>query len=141
MGIPGIKPPKYAKLGDAVGLITGRVLLFIHAAMERPAVYIISVATMGCILKYATNVPLKAPKSIHTMQLTKKATIIGAWSCAGFGSLPHRTRSIALPPIAITAPTDISCPPDAAVTSVIPIASIASSEPESSIVIRYPDNT
>ena len=40
-----------------------------------------------------------------------------------------RTLSIADPAIAIVAPTEISCPPDAAVTSVIPIARIASSEP------------
>ena len=37
--------------------------------------------------------------------------------------------SIADPAIAIVAPTEISCPPDAAVTNVIPIARIASSEP------------
>ena len=43
--------------------------------------------------------------------------------------------------MAIAAPTLISCPPVAAVTSVMPIARIASSEPLSRIVMRYPDKT
>ena len=75
IGIPGINPPKYPKEGS---LITGSSLLLIHAAIERPAVYRINVATIGCILNPATNIPLNAPKSIATTQLTRNATIIGA---------------------------------------------------------------
>ena len=55
--------------------------------------------------------------------------------------MPQRIRSITEPAIATLAPTEISCPPDAAVTRVIPIARIASSEPLSSIVIIDPDKT
>ena len=63
------------------------------------------------------------------MHATKNATITGAASSVGRASPPHKTLSIAEPAIAIVAPTEISCPPDAAVTSVMPIARIASSEP------------
>jgi len=42
---------------------------------------------------------------------------------------------------AIVAPTDISCPPDAAVTNVIPIASIASAVPLSRISTGLPENS
>ena len=44
IGTPGMKLPKYLKVGS---LITGSSLLLIHAAIDRPAVNRISVATMG----------------------------------------------------------------------------------------------
>ena len=44
IGIPGINPPKYVKV---TSLTIGNSLLLIHAAIERPAVNKISVATMG----------------------------------------------------------------------------------------------
>ena len=44
MGIPGKNPPYYANFGS---LITGSSLLLTQAAMERPAVNRIKVATMG----------------------------------------------------------------------------------------------
>ena len=47
-GSPGMNLPNQPKLSS---LMTGSWLLFIHAAMERPAVKRISVATIGCILK------------------------------------------------------------------------------------------
>ena len=81
---------------------------------------------MGWILKYATSTPLNAPKSIATTQAIRKATIMGACKVSGLELVPHSTRRITLPAIAMAAPTLISCPPDAAVTSVMPIARIAS---------------
>ena len=125
IGIPGIYPPKYPNDGS---LMIGSSLLLIHAAIERPAVNSISVATIGCILKYATKIPLNAPKSIATTHAKRNATIIGALSILVLSSF-LRTLRITLPAIAIAAPTLISCPPEAAVTSVIPIARMASSEP------------
>ena len=47
-GMPGRKVPAYLK---ATSLIMGNWLLLIQAAMERPAVYMIRVATMGWMLK------------------------------------------------------------------------------------------
>ena len=84
---------------------------------------------------------MKAPKHIATRTLTRKATMMGAFSVSGLVLLPHNTLRSALPAIAIPAPTEISCPPEAAVTNVMPIARIASSEPQSSTVIRYPERT
>ena len=75
IGIPGMKPPKYENFGSGT---IGSSLLFIHAAIERPAVKRISVAIMGCILKIDTRRPLKAPHNIPTRHATRKATIIGA---------------------------------------------------------------
>ena len=77
----------------------------------------------------ATNTPLNNPQSIPTTHATKNATITGAANSVGLATPPQSTLSIAEPAMAIVAPTEISCPPDAAVTSVIPIARIASSEP------------
>ena len=109
--------------------------------MERPAVKRIRVATMGCILKYATSVPLNAPKSIAAIAATIKPTIIGACKVSGRVSVPQSTLSSTLPLMAIAAPTLISCPREAAVTSVMPIASIASSEPLSIMEIKLPERT
>ena len=47
-GMPGRKVPAYL---NATSLIMGSWLLLIQAAMERPAVYMMRVATMGWILK------------------------------------------------------------------------------------------
>ena len=47
-GMPGRKVPAYLK---EMSFIMGSWLLLIQAAMERPAVNIIRVATMGWILK------------------------------------------------------------------------------------------
>ena len=63
-GIPGMKFPKYPNL---VSLIEMLSLLLIHAAMERPAVNRMSVATIGWILKYATRAPLNAPNRADTI--------------------------------------------------------------------------
>ena len=48
IGIPGRKVPAYLKVRS---LIMGSWLLLIQAAMDRPAVYMMRVATMGWILK------------------------------------------------------------------------------------------
>ena len=85
--------------------------------------------------------PLNAPRSIDTTTHARNATIIGAWSVAGLTSPPQRTLRTTLPATAIVAPTLISCPPEADVTSVMPIASIASSEALSSIVMMLPEIT
>ena len=84
---------------------------------------------MGWILKYATSTPLKAPNSIAATHATRNATIMGACRVSGLELVPHRTLKITLPAMAMVAPTLISCPPEAAVTSVMPMAKIASSEP------------
>ena len=67
--------------------------------------------------------------------------MIGACRVSGREFVPQSTRSRTLPAIAVVAPTLISCPPVAAVTSVMPMARIASSEPLSRIVIRKPERT
>ena len=64
-----------------------------------------------------------------TTQATRNATIMGACRVSGLEFVPHSTRKITLPAMAMVAPTLISCPPEAAVTSVMPMAKIASSEP------------
>ena len=82
---------------------------------------------------------MNAPKSIATTHATRNATMIGACSVSGRAFLPHSTRR--MPAIAIAAPTLISCPPEAAVTSVMPIARIASSEPLLIMSMIKPDST
>ena len=64
---------------------------------------------------------------------------MGAWSSPS--PPPTRIRRITEPAIAVVAPTLMSCPPQAAVTRVIPMARMATSEPLSRIVIRYPLRT
>ena len=96
---------------------------------------------MGWIRNTATNTPLKAPKSMATTKATRKATRMGACRVSGRVLLPQSTRSSTLPLMAMAAPTLISCPPLAAVTSVMPMARIASSEPLSRMLIRKPEST
>ena len=84
---------------------------------------------------------MNAPRSIDTTTHARNATIIGAWSAAGLTSPPQRTLRTTLPATAIVAPTLISCPPEADVTSVMPMASIASSEALSRIVMMLPEIT
>ena len=62
-------------------------------------------------------------------------------AAAGLTSPPQRTLRTTLPATAIVAPTLISCPPEADVTSVMPMASIASSEALSRIVMMLPEIT
>ena len=83
-------------------------MLLIHAAIERPAVNRIKVATIGWILKIATSVPLNAPNNIATTQLIKNATIIGACNVSGLELVPQSTLRITLPLIAMAAPTLMS---------------------------------
>ena len=54
---------------------------------------------------------------------------------------PQSTASMAEPATAIVAPTEMSWPPVAAVTSVMPIARIASSEPLLRMEISWPART
>ena len=57
----------------------------------------------------------------------------------GTRSMPHLYQKLeTLGYTAITAPTEISCPPETAVTSVIPTAKITNSEPRLIISTRYP---
>jgi len=83
---------------------------------------------MGWILKMATSTPLKAPKSMATTQAMRNATIMGAWRVPS-PPCPTNTRRITEPAMATAAPTLMSCPPQAAVTRVMPMAKIATSEP------------
>ena len=54
---------------------------------------------------------------------------------------PQSTASMAEPATAIVAPTEMSCPPVAAVTSVMPMARMASSEPLFRMEISWPERT
>ena len=137
-GIPGRKVPAYLK---DMSFIMGSWLLLIQAAMERPAVNIIRVATMGWILKYATKVPLKAPKRAVTTMPTRTARNRGIWRVSAVTCPPQTIRRMTLPAMAIVAPTEISCPPEDAVTRVIPIARITSSEALSSTEMMFPLST
>ena len=72
---------------------------------------------------------MNAPNNIDTRHATKNATKTEVRSVSGLELEPQSTRRITLPAMATVAPTLMSCPPEAAVTSVMPIARIASSEP------------
>ena len=72
-GIPGMKLPKYPKRSSLIEILS---LLLIQAAIERPAVNSINVATIGCILKTATSIPLKAPNAAETTTHKRKEHII-----------------------------------------------------------------
>ena len=74
-------------------------------------------------------------------QHTRNATMMGACMVSGRASVPQSTRSVTLPAMAMVAPTLMSCPPEAAVTSVMPMARMASSEALSRMVMRLPEST
>ena len=135
IGTPGMKPPH----AEMMGLSTvGVAPPLIQYAIDRPQVYRINVAIMGCILNIATRDPLNAPKIIATTHAARKArtTVPPPISEADFSIFTNT-----LPAIAAAAPTLISCPPQAAVTRVIPIARIASSLAPLMMVIRFPERT
>ena len=71
---------------------------------------------------------MNAPKNIATRQAARNPTIIGALR-APSPPRPTRTRRITEPAMATAAPTLMSCPPEAAVTKVMPMARMATSEP------------
>ena len=134
-GIPGIKPPialmmELSTVGVAPPLI--------QYAMDRPHVYRIRVAIIGCILKIATRLPLNDPKIIATMQENANAssTVPTEIDDPAFSTFTNT-----LPAIAAAAPTLISCPPQAAVTIVMPMARITSSLAPLMIVMILPDRT
>ena len=85
--------------------------------------------------------PLKAPQSMEARQPTAKARIREVSMVSARASVPHRSRSITEPATAMVAPTEISCPPEAAVTRVIPMARITSSEALFKMVMRLPERT
>ena len=58
---------------------------------------------------------------------------------SGEMALPlFRTLTNTLPAIAARAPTEMSCPPEAAVTSVMPIERMTSSDAPFRMAIRFP---
>ena len=106
-GIPGMKLPKYPKRTSLIEMLS---LLLIHAAIERPAVKRISVATIGCILKNATRAPLKAPNKAETTTQRRNAQMITTANFPPdiFGEHPLTILNTVEPAIAIVAPTEIS---------------------------------
>ena len=93
---------------------------------------------MGWIRKTATSVPLKSLKRIVARQQSRKPkiTLVGVML-----PMPWSTLTNTAPEIAPTAPTEISCPPQAAVTSVMPMAMMASSLALSMMLMRLPVRT
>ena len=75
-----------------------------------------------------TKKPLNAPHNAEAPRAASIASPIGAASSFTETSPPAKIRQQTAAETAITAPTLISCPPDAAVTRVIPMARITNSE-------------
>ena len=92
--------------------------------MERPQENRISVAIMGWILNTDTSTPLKPVNRMVTAQQARMARIRVAKVMSGKA---FRVLTKMLPAMVPTAPTEISWPPQAAVTSVMPMAMMASS--------------
>ena len=105
--------------------------------MLRPQVKRISVAIMGWILKNDTSEPLNAPKAMATAQQARNAPS----TVRMVMSPPLRTFTKTLPAMAARAPTEISCPPEAAVTSVMPMERMTSSDAPLRIEMRLPCST
>ena len=103
--------------------------------MLRPQVKRIRVAIMGWMLKIETRLPLKAPNSMATRQhmTNPPSTVRGEMAPPLFSTLTNT-----LPAIAASAPTEMSCPPDAAVTSVMPMERMTSSDAPLRMAIRFP---
>ena len=103
--------------------------------MDLPAVNSMSVATIGWTLNIATRVPLKAPMTIPTTQLARKAASMV------IQVIPPAPRSIwtnTLEVIAAATPTLMSWPPEDEVTRVMPIARITSSEAPNRMFGMFP---
>ena len=71
---------------------------------------------------------LRKLRALPATQAMRNATMIGACRLPS-PPRPTSTRRITEPAIATAAPTLMSCPPDAAVTNVMPMARMATSEP------------
>ena len=110
-------------------------------AIPLPAVYRINVATIGWIPRFATRNPLNAPQRPATMIAAIMANAMEFISVSVDTCPPDNIWQHTEAATAITAPTLISCPPDAAVTKVIPIATITSSEARLTTSTRYPYRT
>lgn len=111
------------------------------AYIPRPAVYRIKVATIGWMFSFATRKPLNTPHNADAASAANIATIIGAASELTDTSPPERIWQHTAAATAITAPTLMSCPPDAAVTSVIPTARITNSDARLITSTIYPYKT
>ena len=106
--------------------------------MDRPQLKRISVAIMGWIRNTETNVPLNSINMI----VPRQQTMIPRMTEPSVMLLPpFSTFTKKLPAMAPTAPTEISCPPQAAVTSVIPMEIIARALALSMMLIRLPLST
>ena len=84
---------------------------------------------------------MKAPKrAVTAMPMTTASTrficMVSAEACP-----PHTSRRMTLPAMAIVAPTEMSCPPEEAVTRVMPMARMTSSEALSSTEMMLPLST
>ena len=96
--------------------------------MPRPAVNKINVATIGWMLSFATKNPLKAPHNAEANSAATTPKASGAANASTDTFPPDNIWQQTAAATAITAPTLISCPPEAAVTNVMPPANITSSE-------------
>ena len=117
------KDPARAEIAEEGLLKVCRLPLVSTCAMPRPEMNRISVAMIGCTRSTATMTPLNSPQAIAT---TSGTAIAAAIPKAGF-ACPKSDWKISgarAPASAITAPTDRSMPP-VAITSVMPIATIA----------------
>ena len=89
----------------------------------------------------ATRNPLKAPHKADARRAARIASAIGAASLVTDTSPPERIWQHTAAATAMTAPTLMSCPPDAAVTSVMPTARITNSDARLITSTIYPYNT
>ena len=85
--------------------------------------------------------PLKAPKSMLTTMPMRTARIRGICMVSAVTWPPQTIRRITLPAMAMVAPTEMSCPPEEAVTRVMPMARITSSEALSKTEMILPLST
>ena len=85
--------------------------------------------------------PLNAPKRAVATMPARTARNRGAWSVSAVTCPPQAIRRMTLPAMAMVAPTEISCPPEEAVTRVMPMARITSSEALSSTEMMLPLST
>ena len=84
---------------------------------------------------------MKAPKRADTAMPMSTARIRFICMVSAVTCPPQTSRRITLPAMAMAAPTEMSCPPEEAVTSVMPMARMTSSEALSSTEMMFPLST
>src|SRR5512137_733218 len=115
----------------------GDSLPSIMKAMDLPAVNRMSVATIGWTLNIDTRDPLNAPMMIPTTQLARKPA---AMVSHVMSPARRRTWTNTADVMAAATPTLMSCPREDAVTRVIPIARMTSSEAPNRMFGMFPYN-